>query len=388
MADLQSEDIYDEREQTLVKHEILRNYLLPFALIIGQRHSSITYVDCFSGPWQSRAEDYSDTSFGIAIEQLKAARSQVASMGKSRPRLRAFFIEQDKSAYARLEAYLATVTDIEIVSRNCRFEDCVGDIMRFIAGDPNTFPFFLIDPKGWTIPLDTIRPLLMATPGESLIMFMTEYIRRFMNHPDKGVRDGFDAMYGEAGIAAKFASLSGQERDFALLSEYQSRVQKAGNFEYCSAATVLNPRKDRTHFNLVYLTRHQRGIEKFKDSERRAMKVMEETRAAISQKAYQEQGQISFFEPSEMGESKYYVSLRNSSLQRLDQAIDDFLKKDALVSYDTVWDAAMRLPLIWPTDVSYRVTALAKTGCIEVLGLAPGTRVPKKGNGQQLRVRP
>ena len=67
-----SDDVlYEGREQSLVKHLILRRYLRRFAFIIGSHWSSITYVDCFSGPWRSRSDQFADTSFGIAIHELR-----------------------------------------------------------------------------------------------------------------------------------------------------------------------------------------------------------------------------------------------------------------------------------------------------------------------------
>lgn len=69
-----SEEIYDRREQTLVKHLILRRYLEGFAHIVGSRWSSITYVDGFAGPWNVRSEQLEDSSFVIALEELRKAR--------------------------------------------------------------------------------------------------------------------------------------------------------------------------------------------------------------------------------------------------------------------------------------------------------------------------
>jgi len=54
-------NLYEGREQTLVKHLILSKYLERFAIIIGFNWPSITYVDCFSGPWKSRSEETSKT---------------------------------------------------------------------------------------------------------------------------------------------------------------------------------------------------------------------------------------------------------------------------------------------------------------------------------------
>ena len=69
---------YAGREQSLVKHYILRRYLERFAHIIGSKWTTITYIDCFSGPWQSATRDLSDTSFSIALCELRRARETLA----------------------------------------------------------------------------------------------------------------------------------------------------------------------------------------------------------------------------------------------------------------------------------------------------------------------
>ena len=84
-------DLYAGREQTLVKHLILGKYLERFAIIIGFSWSSITYVDCFSGPWKSRSEELKDTSFSIALAELRKARETHRASG-SDLRLRCFFL--------------------------------------------------------------------------------------------------------------------------------------------------------------------------------------------------------------------------------------------------------------------------------------------------------
>jgi len=62
-------DPYVGREQTKAKHFILRHYLQALAFKV-LRFSDITYVDGFSGPWDTRTEDFSDSSFMIAITVL------------------------------------------------------------------------------------------------------------------------------------------------------------------------------------------------------------------------------------------------------------------------------------------------------------------------------
>ena len=63
--------------------------------------SDITYVDGFSGSWETQTEDYSDSSFLIALNVLKDAQAQMAARGKRR-RIRCFFSETDAAAYTQL----------------------------------------------------------------------------------------------------------------------------------------------------------------------------------------------------------------------------------------------------------------------------------------------
>ena len=71
-------DLYTGREQTLVKHFILQKYLQRFAYIVGSHWDTLTYVDCFSGPWNARSENFEDSSFAIALKELRDARTTLA----------------------------------------------------------------------------------------------------------------------------------------------------------------------------------------------------------------------------------------------------------------------------------------------------------------------
>jgi len=48
---MREDELYERREQTQVKHYILRHYLERFAYIVGSWSNSLTYVDGFAGPW-------------------------------------------------------------------------------------------------------------------------------------------------------------------------------------------------------------------------------------------------------------------------------------------------------------------------------------------------
>ena len=98
-----SSELYTGREQSLVKHTVLEEYLLEFALKVGDRYSSITYVDGFSGPWNANSDRLEDTSFCIALAKLRQARTKLKERAKQL-KLRCYFIEANPTAYSKLKA--------------------------------------------------------------------------------------------------------------------------------------------------------------------------------------------------------------------------------------------------------------------------------------------
>jgi three-Cys-motif partner protein len=70
----------DGREQTFFKHAVLRQYLRSWSQKLGSisqtgRRVRLWYVDCFAGPWESKAEDRADTSVSIGLNALEEALS-------------------------------------------------------------------------------------------------------------------------------------------------------------------------------------------------------------------------------------------------------------------------------------------------------------------------
>ncbi len=64
-------EFYRGREQTYLKHFFLEKYLERVAWNILSFRDEFVYVDGFSGPWKSEDEALEDTSFMIALNQLR-----------------------------------------------------------------------------------------------------------------------------------------------------------------------------------------------------------------------------------------------------------------------------------------------------------------------------
>ena len=171
---------YKHREQTAAKHFILGRYLqtLAFKLLEGGL-PELTYVDGFSGPWESETEDFSDMSFMIALNVLKDAHGKYRDRGIKKI-IRCFFVEEDPLAYPRLEAAVRRFHDpqhgFHVATFQGRFEDAVSEIISFIG---NSFSLVFIDPTGWTgYPYERIAPILRVARERSSISCTITSIER------------------------------------------------------------------------------------------------------------------------------------------------------------------------------------------------------------------
>ena len=113
----------------------------------------IVYVDGFSGPWQSADEDFADTSFGIALAALRAAKSSWRKLGRD-VRMKAVLVESRAKAFTSLQTLQPRYPDVIISPLKADFRSVIDEIVAAIPA--KAFAFILIDPKGWRIPINTI----------------------------------------------------------------------------------------------------------------------------------------------------------------------------------------------------------------------------------------
>src|SRR4051812_36858442 len=118
-------DDYVGREQAYVKHVFLERYLKALFIKTASAYDHIVYVDGFAGPWQSANEQFGDTSFGIALDALQAAKATWKS--KRSVKMTAVLIEKNQAAYAKLESTKSRYPDVAIKTYNADFRVVVPD---------------------------------------------------------------------------------------------------------------------------------------------------------------------------------------------------------------------------------------------------------------------
>ena len=351
---------------------------------------ALTYVDCFSGPWNVQSNDFKDSSFAIAIEQLCKARDVHKKRTGKTLKLRCFFLEKTPSAYTKLKQFADKINDVIIETKNKELENAIQDILNFVQdGGPKSFPFIFIDPTGWSgFALETITPLLKLNPGEVLITFMTEHIRRFIEWQQEQNQESFIKLFGSSQFKDKLKGLDEKDREDAIVTAYSECVKRVGAFGYTSSAIVLHPKKNRTHFHLIYATRGRKGVEVFKEAEKKAMSEMEKARDEAQKREREERtGQTEFrlFSGTVTQDpSEHFRSLRERHMSRARAAVLALLRTKKQLPYDEAWASAMTFPLTWESDLKDWIRDWEHAGRLEATGLKEKQRVPQLGEDIRL----
>ncbi len=378
-------DLYFQREQSQIKHEVLRKYLQRFARIVGKWAKGLIYVDAFSGPWNSVSGDLSDSSFAIAVEELRSARDTVSQKyGKILP-VTCIFLETDANAFRQLDEFAIAQSDIQLIALNQSFESAIPDIIAQIRSKGRShFPFLLIDPKGWKgFSMAAIAPLIQVSPCEVLVNFMTGHIQRFIEDEREGVKASFRRLFGDDSYERRIEGLEGRAREDAIVFAYAERIGEVGGYPYVSTALVLQPTRDRTHFHLIYATRDLKGIEVFKDAERKALKLSESVRSDAKRRSRQAvTQQMEMFTGNELPDTQHLDSLRQHFEMLADQALSALFKEKNEVPYDVAYATALRFPTV---QQSFLRKWIASRG--EVLGISP-RKVPKIKCGHVVHLLP
>jgi three-Cys-motif partner protein len=370
-------EYYKGREQTYLKHFFLERYLERVAYNIGSFANEFVYVDGFSGPWQSGDETLDDTSFMIAIRKLRQVREGLAKIGRT-PKIRCLFVEKDPAAYRALEAAVRSVTDIQVRPLNGEFEQSIPEVLKFVG---KAFSLVFIDPTGWTgFGLTQITPILQHRPGEVLVNFMFDYINRFLDDPRPDIASSFTELFGGPGWET--AVRTAVRREDTIVELYRDRMRAAGGFAHVTSTRVLKPTHDRSYFYLVYGTRHFKGLVEFREVERKAVDEQERVRFAAKQESREARtGQTELFTAEDVAGVPASFEVERSVQRSLAvERLRALLRHAPNVPYEDALATLLELPLVWEGDAKRIVLEMRDAGELDVVGLNPPERTPKKGH--------
>jgi three-Cys-motif partner protein len=366
MGAVRMDDIYSEREQTRTKHFLLKSYLqtLVYKLFQGGQ-PSITYVDGFSGPWKSKTENFSDSSFMIAINVLKAAHFEMLSKREART-TKCFFVEKNPKSFALLnesvKQHHLPEKGFYIETFKGEFETATSRVLDYIG---QSFALVFIDPTGWTgYTYDLISPILKHTPGEVLINFMYDFVNRAAAMDDPKTIASLDPILGGPGWKARL------QGDVPLGQEvertFRNVLKQAGNYKYVLSTRIDKPTADRPYFCIAYGTRASAGLKAFREVEASALKGHYKLRARAKQtKRETKTGQAEMFGSDLIPETSFEQIVEESS-QRAKQWIMALLKeRKSSIQFGVLVLNVIELFVLRETNVKNICVELANDGLIE-----------------------
>ncbi len=375
-----TESGYRKREQSELKHYAIKLYLQAAARIVGSAWH-MKYVDCCAGPWESTKSDYSDTSFGIAFEILQATRTDLARRNRSLG-VECLFIEKEGEPFSKLETYAKAKSspNIRVRAERWDFAEHVSDIVRYCS-TPRTFSFILIDPWGWKLAgISRISPLLKLKPGEVVINLMSSFITRFINDSDTDLSDLLGEDFPE------LRDLTGSELEFAVVRKYCELVKHEGDFNYVCALPVMKPDSDAFNFYLIYATRHAKGVQVFKDVERRTEELTHVIRADVQQRTRQERsGNFELFAPPVLYREENYQQLASENRIRAEARVLQLLQTKGELPYRDCWAEALQYSAVYESNLRAWISQWERDGVVAVKGRRFPTEVLKREAEHQIR---
>jgi len=379
-------DPYSGREQTKAKHFILKRYLQALAFKV-LRFYDITYVDGFSGPWETKTEDFLDSSFMIAISVLKDAQQKIEIQTGRRPKIRCFFSENNRQAYTKLATAIAAFhkpeEDFEIKTYCGEFESAISEIQTFIS---SSFPLIFIDPTGWTgYSFNKIGALFNRPKCEVLINFMYDFVNRAASMSDAKTISSLDPILGGPGWEIRLDPSLPRGR--AVEKLFRDNLAIVGNFDFVVSTKIDRPTADRPHFFVVYGTKSRAGLKAFRETEYNALKLNARDRADAKERKRERRS----------GSSDLFLGL-DADVQEttIDEIVEEqkalashevlnILHEFGPISFSELWEMILRAYMLRVTNVKDICVDLAKSGAIEQ-PWGGGARKPRDQDAIKLKL--
>lgn len=366
-----------------MKHVFLERYLEALVHKTASTYSHIVYVDGFAGPWQSSAQRFEDTSFGIALRALRRAKESWKA--KRAVSMAAHLVERDLVAYERLSRISEKYPEVTVRTYPGDFMHVLPRILGEIPSD--AFTFFFVDPKGWRIRLNALQSMLSRRNSEVVFNFMFDFINRAASIKDPSIVTGLNELipYGDWRKALEAAEvvanrpLTSDERKSILIDAFRESLAKLGNYDYVAETTVLRPLSDRPLYCLFYASRHRKGIEVFRDCQIKAEHEQSKVRAAVKVKhAAANTGQRELFESfHDMAPDELEVFLQHESNEAEKTLFELVPQVPGSILYENLWPQVLARHVVRRPDINKIAARLRREGRLFFPDWEQGKHIPQ-----------
>jgi hypothetical protein len=147
----------------------------------------------------------------------------------------------------------------------------------------------------------------------------------------------------------------------------------------------MKPDQDAIHFYLIYGTRNAKGVEVFKQVERRTEGETEVVRAKLQQ---DKRPNLDLFSSNVLyRREERYKRLRERSKASAKLALDSLLRERGNVLYDDCWAETLQFPAVYEEDLRAWLKSAEETGFIRVDGRKRPNEILNRGRDHILVLR-
>ena len=279
-----------------------------------------------------------------------------------------------------------------IVAHNDDFTAVAPTIATQIPA--RAFSFVLIDPKGWTVDLKAIAPLIGRNNCEVVFNFMFDFINRFALSEEAAIAGQLDRLTPGRDWRSRIRSLDRRHasttmghrvsdgRKEALVDEFRAALADVGGYPFVSDVDVLKPTKDRTLYFLVYGTRRPKGVEVFRDCHVDALDVQSDIRGRRKLEGRESRsGQFELLASThEMGPDRSSISLVDEDRRARDLLLNLVPLGGPGVRWDSIWPMVLTRHIIRLKDLKRIANEYRRSGVLEFPDWPAGAkRTPEDG---------
>jgi hypothetical protein len=173
---------------------------------------------------------------------------------------------------------------------------------------------------------------------------------------------------------------SGLQKEEAVLELFKRQLKKFGNFKYVASARVRHRLINKSHFYLVYGTRHEKGLQKFREVEKKALHAEEHCRSeAREDDRLERTGQFLLLPASMTSAPPTLEELRAPEMKRARAWLLERMAEVPVISFESAVPMLQEPFSVTYSEVRTICEGLGKEGLVEFDGMKPGQRKPDKG---------
>jgi len=303
---------YTRKEAAYIRNELLKAYLEPLFMLIGQREGRVCYIDCYSGPLEKGGRGLDDSSAAISLAVMEKCHSALSEKFRKNVQFRGLYIERDKESFDRLQSFLESEAWSGSVDAHCLrgdFCDLQAEILSWCGN--RDFCFFFVDATEWRhVAIPALEPFLVRSCSEFFINFMFDSIVR--SHGQTSFEEHVNAIFGKS---LDISQIGLDEKERSLFNLYRQELKASapiieGQTPRCGHMKIFHPTKNRTVYDLLYLTWDPLRIVTFMDASEQLEIEQRKMRAVARQsKKIKRTGQLELFQADKFVEEEPAVDL-------------------------------------------------------------------------------